>query len=89
MSNITEEEILNLLLKELPKEFSAIKTAKQNHDLPELLKLIHKLHGAVCYCNLPDLRKTLAALESALKKNMMEIETLFVEFENQIDGLLG
>jgi HPt (histidine-containing phosphotransfer) domain-containing protein len=84
-----EEEILNLLLKELPVEFLAIKEAKINNNFPDLIRRIHKLHGAVCYCNVPDLKKSIVALENALKQNKInELDNLFAELDHQIHILI-
>jgi two-component system sensor histidine kinase BarA len=50
------KDMLNGLVATLPAELANIQAAKNNH--PELLKLVHKLHGAVCYCGLPRLKKS-------------------------------
>lgn len=83
------DEMLELLLKTLSTEFSHLKQLKDNENYYEFLKQLHKLHGAVCYCDVPELRKSIQALETALKQNnFSDIPLLFTDFENQIFKLL-
>lgn len=84
------KEILSLLVKLLPDDFAEIKKAKENNDYNDLLKKIHKLHGALCYCNVPPLKNAAQALEKALRKNQLaEIPKLFTVFEEEIKKVLS
>lgn len=65
------EEIILLLLKNLTQDVANINKLYQQHQLDELFKHIHKLHGAVCYCGLPRLKKLLSQLETDLKNNII------------------
>ncbi|OGT60635.1 MAG: hypothetical protein A3E85_02715 [Gammaproteobacteria bacterium RIFCSPHIGHO2_12_FULL_45_12] len=65
-------EILSLLIQTLPDDISSIITQYQNKNYTELLREVHKLHGAVCYCGLPRLKTLLDQLETHLKNPIME-----------------
>lgn len=76
------EEMLRMLAKNLPAELDEIKDAKSSNNYPTLLKRIHKLHGAVCYCGVPSLKSAIVSLETALKQNdVQEIPQLYSKFE--------
>lgn len=81
------EEMLLLFSKSLPDEFAGIKVAKENQDKNRLLKLLHKLHGATCYCGAPRLKNAIKQYEEALKRNE-ETETLFNTLEREVSLLL-
>ena len=83
------EEILDLLIKTLPEEFSQIKNAYENKNYTDLLKTLHKLHGAVCYCGVPRLKEAITILETALKqKEYSNITEKFERLESEIHTLL-
>lgn len=83
------EEMLTLLMKTLPDEFAAIKEAHIEKNYEELLKLVHKLHGAVCYCGVPRLKNAIYNLESILKRNKFaEVPLLFARLELEVEELL-
>lgn len=89
MKNDLESEILPLLIKMLPRELNNLKSAYDNHEYEELSRLIHKLRGALCYCDAPDLRQAAAHLETSLKRNNLnDVPTLFKKVETEIDLLL-
>jgi HPt (histidine-containing phosphotransfer) domain-containing protein len=59
--------ILAQLLLELPEHHRDCSAAWQANDLEQLGRCIHKLSGAVAYCDLPDLSASLAGLRQALQ----------------------
>lgn len=65
-------DILNLLMKDLPRELILIHSLHQAKNYSELAKTVHKLHGAVCYTGTPRLKTVLAALETQLKTHIMD-----------------
>ncbi len=80
----TAEELLRILIQTLPQELQQLTEIKNLGNYPELLKRIHKLHGGLCYCSTPRLRKAAANLESALKKNQLnELADLFNHLFNE------
>ncbi len=81
--------MLGLLVKTLPIELAQIKQAHQSRDYPQLQKLVHKLHGAICYCGVPRLKSAITTLETALKTNKIaELPELCAQFEAEIKQLL-
>lgn len=75
-------DMLALLVKALPGEMSNIRHAKENHQIPELLRAVHKLHGAACYCGVPRLKNVLATFETSLKEQHTDtIDKHFAELE--------
>lgn len=66
------EEMLAILVKNLPTELIELQKNKKSNNYHELLRLVHKMHGALCYCGTPRLKNAASQLESALKKNNFE-----------------
>lgn len=82
-------DILNLLARDLPQEIATIRTLHQDQKFPELLKTVHKLHGAVCYTGTPRLKTLLSTLETALKTNIMDgSSTILQHLEIEVGHLL-
>jgi len=59
--------ILAQLLLELPEHQAACAAAWRSGDLEQLGRCVHKLAGAVAYCDLPELAAALNGLREALK----------------------
>lgn len=66
------EEMLALLIKGLPNDISHIHQAYKTKKYTELVRLVHKLHGALCYCGIPRLKAVISHLETDLKNNIMD-----------------
>ena len=64
--------ILAQLLLELPEHQQACSAAWQANDLEQLGRCIHKLAGAVAYCDLPELSASLAGLRQKLQSGDSE-----------------
>ncbi|HEY5602868.1 MAG TPA: response regulator [Gammaproteobacteria bacterium] len=62
------DEMLGMLLKELPKLKQLINKAFAESDFQSLDHHVHKLHGAASFCNVSVLKKTVESLEIAIKK---------------------
>ena len=60
------KDLLDEFMGQLSTAQQQINSAYDNDDT-QLLALIHKLHGASCYCGVPSLKASAAALELALK----------------------
>ena len=67
------DELLTMLLDELPDDRNAIIDLWQDHNLDQLLEIIHKLHGATRYCGVPLLQETCLETESLLKQNSNDV----------------
>lgn len=85
-------EILLLVTQQLPNDLETIKQAQTKEDYAELLRCVHKLHGALCYCGMPRLKNAVAHLENALKeKNLDKIKLteLSVHLEKEAQTVLS
>lgn len=84
------EDMLALLVKTLPDEVTHMKKLFAENNFTVLGQRVHKLHGAVCYCGVPRLRRAMAALETALKQQNKhaEVAGLFEKFEQEVQLLL-
>jgi two-component system sensor histidine kinase BarA len=83
------EEMLNLLTRSLPCDLISIKQHFEDQNYPEMLRRVHKLHGALCYCGLPRLKSVVAHLETALKSNIMDnLPSLLKQFDTEANSLL-
>lgn len=82
-------DMLNLLARDLPQEMDSIHTLHNDKKFSELLKTVHKLHGAVCYTGTPRLKTLLSALETALKTNIMDgSSTILQHLDIEVGHLL-
>ena len=63
------EELLNMLVTELPQHKSNIEQAYKNMDFDELRNCVHKLHGGAKYCAANELTKSTGKLENLVIEN--------------------
>ena len=83
------EEMLALFIKDLPKDVIAIHQSYQDHNFVEMLRQVHKLHGALCYCGLPRLKTVVSRLETELKSNIMDSLPILTELlKSEVNLLL-
>lgn len=82
------EDILNMLLKHLPADLTAINHSWQEKNYWEMSKHLHKLHGALCYCGLPRLKAVVARLEMDIKKDLLDALPMLLDTLNEEVGLL-
>ena len=83
------QDILQLLVKSLPEDKTSIKQSFITKNYKDLLRQVHKLHGALCYCGTPRLKNVIASLETGLKNNIMtDLPTLLDQFETEVNLLL-
>lgn len=84
------DEILQLFKKNIKNDFALIKNFYDLKNEDALLKAIHKLHGALCYCNVPKLKKIVIDIETELKnKKMDRVPDLLKKLEIEIQLLLS
>ncbi|MBE8167212.1 MAG: two-component sensor histidine kinase BarA [Shewanella sp.] len=73
-------EMLQMLLDSLPKTLNDLNQSLQTQDNIKMLTVVHKLHGACCYCGVPTTQKLCNQIESSLKQGetteMLEPEIL-------------
>lgn len=83
------DDMLKLIIQQLPGEISTIKQSYTAKNYSELLTSIHKLHGAVCYTGLPRIKTLLAHLETQIKSNIMDdLPSLLNQLDNEVTLLL-
>src|SRR5690242_2970707 len=83
------EEILTLLMKNLREDLKAIKRDYDAQKYVETLRKVHKLHGAICYCGLPRIKRVITQLESDLKNNIIDSSHLHLnQLDREVDLLL-
>lgn len=83
------KDLLHMLRDELPDFKSAIQTAHQNHDTDTLKQHIHKLHGACCYCGVPNLEREIKKLDIMLAdKQFDNLDTHINAALKEIDNLI-
>lgn len=83
------EEMIVLLTRNLPEEFAQIRQAKKENNFELLLQLVHKLHGAICYCGTPRLKKIISTFENALKDNATgQFDALLIALEIEINNVM-
>jgi len=86
------EEILGLFMQEFPADLEAVKMARKKREMDKLLRLVHKIHGALCYCGMPRLKNIAVRYETLLKQELLD-ETAFAQlgqlFEFEGDKILN
>ncbi|MDP2560578.1 two-component sensor histidine kinase BarA [Psychrobium sp. 1_MG-2023] len=86
-------DMLQMLIDSIPANISSIEKAIGAQQRDELLKIIHKLHGACCYTGVPQLKRLAASIETALKQNVdiadIEPELLEILDELQLVATIG
>ncbi|MDH5803450.1 MAG: Hpt domain-containing protein, partial [Gammaproteobacteria bacterium] len=84
-----QAHMLNMLLEELPRFKKSLQKALSSLDISALFETAHKMHGAVAYCDIPQLQSALASLEAATKsKDMEQVEQYIDSVYSEIDRLL-
>jgi len=82
--------MLELLLKELPKDQATFNQLYATEQYDALKAAVHRLHGACCYCNVPELKNKMAHLEQALHQSeIKQLKPLLVSVNQEIDRLLN
>lgn len=83
------QELLEKLVKGLPTEQKQMQQAFQAEDWRALRDLVHRLHGACCYCGVPSLKQAAANLEEALEtRDRGRIQGLMEKLNQAINDLL-
>ncbi|WP_162902259.1 ATP-binding protein [Facilibium subflavum] len=79
------QEMLQALMKTLPKDIRQIKQAYQEKNAERLKALVHKLHGGCSYCGVPMLKKAASDLEKQLKQDNKCTEKVGLYYQRFID----
>lgn len=60
-------DMFSMLLEPMTEDMQRIMEAWEEENFDALLELVHKMHGASCYCGVPNLQQALQEFEVALK----------------------
>jgi two-component system, NarL family, sensor histidine kinase BarA len=90
-----DKQMLDLFMESLPDSKLEIETAYQSYNIELLIKAVHKLHGALCYTNTPQLREAIKTMEVSLKngetgkinKLYKQVKKALVAFEKEYHKL--
>lgn len=84
-------DMLLMLLDSIPAARDAIEKATDSEDPAEILKHVHKLHGACCYTGVPKLKKLAEMIETHVKKhqNADDVMPELYELIDEMDNLLS
>ncbi len=82
------KDMLRMLLNSLEQDQSAINASFQAHDYEALLEKIHRLHGATCYCGVPNLKNITSTAESMIKQAQWnQLGLIMKELNDEIAAL--
>ncbi|WP_025821148.1 two-component sensor histidine kinase BarA [Shewanella marina] len=79
-------EMLQMLIDSIPATTEEIELALDQQDKTNMQRIIHKLHGASCYCGVPATQQLCQAIESNLKHNLSvaELEPEILELLDEL-----
>ncbi len=87
----TALELLQMFVNQLPSDLAELEDAYQHHKFDQLGKIVHRLHGSLCYCGAPRFKKVVQQFDVALqeKKDRSELSyTYLYEAINEQADLL-
>jgi two-component system sensor histidine kinase BarA len=84
-------EIMRLLVKELPAFKYSIKESYQQENFDAMFQYVHKLHGALSYCSLPEIKSQIQKIERDIKLKQYEsidadLDALFQKLDELIQN---
>ncbi len=82
-------EMLAMLIENLPKDLSELSHLFEQKDFEALLEKVHYIHGACRYCGVPALRQATMEFEILLKNGKLEnLDVEFRKMSSEIESLL-
>lgn len=83
------EELLNILISELPALQNALNRAYKKNDWADLKEQVHKLHGSCCYTGVHQLKQLSQQLEETLRLNaFIHVEEILSLLNLEIERVL-
>jgi len=76
-----------MLAEDLPQQMAAIRTALFEGSLGAAAEMVHSVHGSAAFCRLDALRESAAQLETDLKRNEKDAESISA-FERNVSSVL-
>ncbi|HJN38299.1 MAG TPA: hypothetical protein QF353_05960 [Gammaproteobacteria bacterium] len=86
------QDLLAMLVKDLPDVKKSLLFAMDKHDLLTCRKIIHKTLGATCYCGVPALKEILLIFQnehrngSPIEKLSQRIDEIIIEMDHVINA---
>ncbi|QSX39851.1 two-component sensor histidine kinase BarA [Shewanella cyperi] len=79
-------DMLQMLVESLPDTVAKIELALDRHDNEQMVTVVHKLHGASCYCGVPTTQKLCQDIESSLKRggDISDVEPEILELLDEL-----
>lgn len=83
-------EFLSRFIEELEKSREEFIQLKNAQDIKELERAAHKLHGACCFCGVPQLQNASAQLEHRAREvnSIRELDLIFNQFMQSLDAVI-
>jgi len=86
------EELLGMLVQELPRQRAQLENAAHEHDLERVRDIAHKIKGSSTYCGTPALRIAAETVERHIKQGQTahtddELNTLLHEIHRLLDEI--
>ena len=79
--------LVEMLVDDLPQQELKIEEAMRRNDKEALSQVVHSLHGATCYCGVPQLREAIMRLEISIVKDDNDINDRYATFCNAANNL--
>jgi two-component system, NarL family, sensor histidine kinase BarA len=83
-------ELLDMLVADLPKFKEQIQASFEQKDRSMLKHYLHKLHGACCYCGVPQLRSLVKTTEEDIQAGLeLPSSTIIERLSLQITAVIN
>jgi two-component system sensor histidine kinase BarA len=84
------KDLVKTFLESLPASLQEIQSAYQTQNCTQLEALIHKMHGGLCYCGIPQLKNITQKFDRALmEKNTSVIPSLYAVFKYEVNQVMA
>ncbi len=79
------EEFLDNVIKTIPEVTLQLEALYDSQNLSEMIAVVHKFHGGICYTGLPKLKKITLDFETHLKKRgLQDAEEKYLDFIEEL-----
>lgn len=82
------EQLLGMLLKELPGLYEQARGAAANNDAEDLFRCVHKINGSTRYCGVPALAEAADELELEIKAGSTDITAGMQRLHEEVERLI-
>lgn len=82
------KDLLEMMVAELPTNTQDLQTCLATDNYEQMEHLVHRLHGAACYCSVPYLKTAARDLETYLKNNPTPDKTIIKPLFDHLIGAI-